>query len=42
MTPLINAVRTTFANGFGFAMLGGAAMLVLCSAMVWTFQRHGT
>jgi len=41
VTPLINAVRTTFAAGFGLAMLGGAVMLVLCSAMVWTFQRHG-
>ncbi len=40
VTPLINAVRTTFADGFGFAMLGGAAMLVVCSAMVWTFQRR--
>jgi EmrB/QacA subfamily drug resistance transporter len=38
--PLIEAVRTTFATGFGAAMLGGAAMLVLCSIMVWVFQRR--
>jgi EmrB/QacA subfamily drug resistance transporter len=38
---LVNAVRTTFAAGFGVSMLGGAAMLVLCSCMVWTFQRRG-
>jgi EmrB/QacA subfamily drug resistance transporter len=37
--PLINAVRSTFAAGFGAAMLGGAAMLVLCSSLVWIFQR---
>ena len=38
--PLVNAVKTTFANGFGLAMLAGAAMLVACSVMVWTFQRR--
>jgi EmrB/QacA subfamily drug resistance transporter len=40
--PLIDAVKTTFASGFGFAMLGGAAMLVICSAMVWIFQKRGS
>jgi MFS transporter, DHA2 family, integral membrane protein len=40
--PLTNAVKVTFADGFGFAMVGGAAMLVLCSVMVWTFQRRGS
>jgi EmrB/QacA subfamily drug resistance transporter len=39
--PLVHAVQTTFAGGFGIAMLGGAAMLVVCSALVWTFQRRG-
>ena len=41
VSPLIDAVKTTFASGFGFAMAGGAVMLVLCSGMVWTFQRRG-
>jgi hypothetical protein len=39
--PLVHAVKTTFAGGFGIAMLGGAAMLVVCSGLVWTFQRRG-
>ena len=35
---LVQAVKTTFAAGFGTAMVGGAAMLVACSALVWVFQ----
>lgn len=38
---LVNAVKTTFANGFGLSMIGGATMLIAASAMVWTFQRKG-
>ncbi|HZQ58124.1 MAG TPA: MFS transporter [Acidimicrobiales bacterium] len=36
---LVGAVKATFAHSFGYAMMGGAVMLALCSAMVWTFQR---
>jgi EmrB/QacA subfamily drug resistance transporter len=39
--PLVNAVKVTFASGFGLSMVGGAVMLVLCSLMVWIFQRRG-
>jgi hypothetical protein len=39
--PLVRAVTVTFADGFGLSMLGGAAMLVTCSALVWIFQRRG-
>jgi EmrB/QacA subfamily drug resistance transporter len=39
--PLVRAIETTFASSFGIAMLGGAAMLVVCSGLVWTFQRRG-
>jgi EmrB/QacA subfamily drug resistance transporter len=41
IAPLVQAVKATFATGFGAAMLGGAAMLVVCSIMVWVFQRKG-
>ena len=41
-TQLVDAVRFTFADAFGIAMLGGAGMLVACAAMVWKFQHHHT
>jgi hypothetical protein len=37
--PLVDAVRTTFSHSFGYAMAGGAAMLLTCSMLVWAFQR---
>ncbi|MGH9125766.1 MAG: MFS transporter [Acidimicrobiales bacterium] len=35
---VISAVKATFSSGFGAAMIGGTAMLVVCSVMVWVFQ----
>jgi len=36
---IVSAVKVTFAHSFGVAMIGGAVMLVVCSTLVWSFQR---